>query len=309
MHEKVVITGGLGFIGSNLIEELSKKDFELTVFDNLSTGYMHNIEELKDKVNVVNGDIRKYDEIEKVLKDTKFVFNLAALSYVGESIKKPELYFDVNTNGTYNVLKACAKNSVGRYLFPSTCVVYGNSPTSPTPETESLNPTSPYGLSKVFGEYYAKYFFEQFGLETIVLRVFNAYGEKMKNRAISIFAEQMLNNISPTITGDGNQIRDFVHVDDIVQGFAKAMDAEKKCCGKQYNIGTGQGTSLNELLKKINKNLNLDIPIEYTGKASGEVDEIIADTELSKKELDFSAKISLDEGLKKYLRWVKLQKK
>ena len=305
MPEKVVITGGSGFIGSHLAEELLKLDFEVVVFDNFSTGNIDNLKEAKQLVKVVKGDIRNYQEIEKAVSGATFVFHLAALSYVGESIKIPESYNQVNIDGTLNVLKACRSNSVEKFIFPSTCIVYGNPSKSPTSENEPLNAHTPYGFTKVAGEFYSKFFYEVHGLQTICLRIFNAYGPRMRQRVINKFADLMLENKPPVINGNGEQKRDFIFVSDIVDGFVKAMKAKKMLAGKSFNIGTGESTNLKELVEKINYSLGTNIPIQFQKEVSGETDEIIADVTLAEKELGFSSKVGLDNGLKITMQWLK----
>ncbi|MFH1588825.1 MAG: NAD-dependent epimerase/dehydratase family protein [Candidatus Diapherotrites archaeon] len=310
MAEKIVVTGGAGFIGSNLIEALLKKgDYEITVFDNFSLGYMKNLEAVKDKIKIVKGDICNYEELEKALNGAKYVFHMAALSYVGESIRKPVEYNKTNIDGTLNVLMAAHKNNVQRVLFPSTCIVYGETKANPIAETEPMNPNTPYGLTKQAGEFYCKFFTEVHGLDTICLRIFNAYGPRMQNRVLSIFANLILENKQPIVSGDGKQSRDFVFVEDIVNGFLKAMDAEKKHAGKSFNIGTGKGIDLNQLIEKINDYLGTKIEGKHSKIATGEIDVILADTRVSEKELGFKSNFSFEEGLAKTLDWIKENKK
>ncbi len=305
MTEKVVVTGGAGFIGSHLVERLVKENFEVTVFDNFSTGFMQNLEKVKNEVKILKGDIRNFNEINNAVKDSKFVFHMAALSYVGESIKIPEAYNSVNIGGTLNVLKACHENSVERFLFPSTCIIYGEPEHDPTPETDPFKPNSPYGFTKVMGEFYAKFFNDVKGLPTICLRIFNAYGPRMKNRVISIFAEQILQGKAPSINGDGTQERDFVFVSDIVKGFIKAAKAPKNMDGKSFNIGTGESTTLNELVMKINELLETNVPLNHKENVATEIQKIIANTSLSKQALGFTAKTDFNSGMKKTIQTLK----
>lgn len=309
MSEKVVVTGGCGFIGSALAEALAEKGFKVTVFDNLSTGYLKNLENARDSIEFAEGDIRNYAEISNAVEGAKFVFHMAALSYVGESMKIPEAYNNVNIDGTLNVLKACKEQSVRRFLFPSTCIVYGNPLKNPVSESASCAPTSPYGLTKVVGEFFSKFYFEEHNLETIVLRIFNAYGPRMQKRVVSNFAIQLLDGTQPSINGNGLQQRDFIFVSDIVQGFLNSMDVGKKSCGKVFNIGTGKPATLNELVEKISKHYGLRIQPKHLPDVNGEIFRLLADTSLAKKELDFTAKTGLAKGLKLTLDWIKANRK
>ncbi len=306
MSEKIVVSGGAGFIGSNLIEKLIEENkFEITVIDNFSTGYKENLELVKDKIELIKADACSYKEIKNVFSDAKYVFHLAAFSYVGESIKKPLEYNRNNIDSLINVLNASKENSVEKVIFPSTCVVYGESKKIPIPESEYLNPNTPYGLTKQAGEFYCKFFTEVHDLNTVCLRIFNAYGPRMQSRVLSIFANLMLEDKQPYLSGDGKQSRDFVFVEDIVNGLIKAMNSGKKAKGKSYNIGTGKGTSLNELIEKINLVLDKNIKPIHGEVAAGEIDEIIADVSLAEKELGFKAEVDLNSGLKKTIDWLK----
>jgi len=306
MSEKIVVTGGAGFIGSNLIEKLlQEKDYEIIVLDNFSTGFKENLEKVKNKIKVIEGDICSLEQTTNALKETDYVFHLAAFSYVGESIKEPAKYNKENIDGTLNVLKAAKENSVKRVIFPSSCIVYGKTEKNPIPESEPLKPNTPYGLTKQVGEFYCKFFSEVHELDTVCLRIFNAFGPRMQSRVLSIFANLILQNKQPYVSGNGKQSRDFVFVGDIAEGLIKAMKAGKESKGKSYNIGTGKGTDLNELIEKINYVLGTNIKPEHGEIATGEIDSIIADISLAEKELDFKAKVDLNTGLKETIEWLK----
>ncbi len=306
MNERILITGGAGFIGSTLIEKLlEEKNYEITVFDDFSTGFKENLENVKNKIKVIQGNICNLQETSEALKEADYVFHLAAFSYVGESIKKPAEYNKNNIDGTLNVLKSAKENSVKRVIFPSSCVVYGKAQKIPIPESLPLKPNTPYGLTKQVGEFYCRFFTEVHELDTVCLRIFNAYGPRMQSRVLSIFANLIMQNKQPYVSGDGKQSRDFVFVEDIADGLIKAMKAGEKAKGKSYNIGTGKGINLNELIEKINQVLGKKIEPEHGETATGEIDSIIADTSMSEKELGFKTKIELDEGLKKTIEWMK----
>lgn len=295
--DKVLVTGGLGFIGSQLVEALVERNFQVSILDDFSLGFEKNIEKIKKEVEVIKGDVRNFSEVEKSVKDCKYVFHMSALSYVGESLKKPELYNEVNVEGTLNVLNASKLHNVERFVFPSTCVVYGNVP-CPIKEDSLVLPNSPYAITKAAGEYYCKFFTDVHGLDTICMRIFNAYGPRMNKRAISFFAEKLFANESPKVTGNGEQVRDFVFSSDIVDALIRAVNVPKKYVGNSYNVASGKGYSLNEVIALMNKVLGKNIAIEYVPEAKAEVFESIADTSLSKKHLGFEAKTSIEEGLK-----------
>ncbi|MDO8633682.1 MAG: SDR family NAD(P)-dependent oxidoreductase [archaeon] len=306
MSEKIVVTGGAGFIGSHIVEKLVGRGFEVSIFDNFSTGYIENIKSVKDRVKIVRGDIRCPEEVQKAVSGAKAVFHMAAFSYAEESIKKPEEYNRVNIDGTFNVLQACHKESVQRVIFPSTCLVYGaNAASGKLEESLPLNTTNPYGLTKVTGENYCRVFTEVYGLETVCYRIFNAYGPRMQNRVISKFAALMFQDKPPIINGNGEQKRDFIFVSDIVDGLITGIDAKKSQCGKSYNIGTGKGLNLKKLIKLMNMHMGKNVDAIYKDRVKGETDLIIADTALARKELGFAAKIGFNEGIKITMDWLK----
>lgn len=306
MNEKILVTGGAGFIGSFLVEKLVSLGKEVKVFDNFSTGSFENLSAVKDKIKVVKGDITKPKEIQNAAQDIDCVFHMAALSYAEESIANPREYNRVNIEGTFNTLEACRIRSVKRMVFPSTCLVYGpGTKKKKLSEELALNTTNPYGLTKATGEAYCRIFNELYSVETICLRIFNAYGPRMQNRVISKFAYLMFDNKPPVINGTGEQKRDFIYVSDIVEGILCGMHARKENCGKSYNIGTGKGLSLKEILAYMNGELHKKVPIEFRSRVLGETDVIIADTNLSKKEIGFSAKMPFDKGVKITMNWLK----
>lgn len=307
MQQKIIVTGGAGFIGSFLVESLVGMGHDVTVFDNFSTGHLENLSGVKDRIKIVRGDIREKEEIEKAFAGAKTVFHMAALSYAEESIQKPFEYNSVNVNGTLNVLEASKNMSVQRVVFPSTCLVYGNSKPGKLSEDLPLNVANPYGVTKAAGESYCRSFNEVYGLETICFRIFNAYGPRMKNRVISKFAKLMLEKKPPVINGTGKQKRDFIFVSDIVRGLLCGLDAKKSQCGKSYNIGTGKGLDLKEVLSLMNMNLGEKIAPVFNEMIKGETDIIIADTSLARKELGFLAKVEFEKGIKETMEWLKKQ--
>ena len=247
--EKVIVTGGAGFIGSHLVNELVKQGIKVTVLDNLSTGKKQNI---NPKAEFIECDIFKntYGDLDFLLNGADTVFHLAAKTAVQESIEKPSLYNNVNVVGTLNLLEAAAAMKVKRFVFSSSSSVYGDAK-SPTSETHPLNPISPYALSKLIGEQYCKLYSNIYDIDTVCLRYFNVYGDRMNNEGYKlvfpIFKEQMLNNKQLTINNDGKQRRDFIYVDDVVKANILAATDTDPLNGEVFNIGSGKNHSVNEI--------------------------------------------------------------
>ena len=247
--EKVIVTGGAGFIGSHLVNELVKQGIKVTVLDNLSTGKKQNI---NPKAEFIECDIFKntYGDLDFLLNGADTVFHLAAKTAVQESIEKPSLYNNVNVVGTLNLLEAAAAMKVKRFVFSSSSSVYGDAK-SPTSETHPLNPISPYALSKLIGEQYCKLYSNIYDIDTVCLRYFNVYGDRMNNEGYKlvfpIFKEQMLNNNPLTIHNDGKQRRDFIYVDDVVKANILAATDTDPLNGEVFNIGSGKNHSVNEI--------------------------------------------------------------
>lgn len=248
--QKVIVTGGAGFIGSNLVDKLINQNVEVIVIDNLSTGFEKNI---NPKAKLYKLDISKDIELLTIaMENADVVFHLAALARVQPSIEDPQTFNEVNVNGTLNVLFAAHKAGVKRVVYSASSSCYGNNKTFPTPETESTNPLSPYGLQKYVGEQYCKMFSEVYGLDTVSLRYFNVYGERMSfegayKLVIAVFAEQMMQGKPLTITNDGEQKRDFTYVGDVAEANILAALHKGKLKGESFNIGNGNNYSVNEI--------------------------------------------------------------
>lgn len=251
MDIKILITGGAGFIGSHLYRSL-QNDYSITVVDNLSTG---NIKNLPDNAKILIKDIN--DLIPKDLEKIDIAFHCAALARVQPSILDPIRYHKSNVSGTLNLLDCCVKAKVKRFIFSSSSSVYGDVDILPTPETAVKSPKSPYALQKLIGEFYCKIYSDLYDLDTVCLRYFNVYGENMPTTGsyrtcIGIFIDQKKNNLPLTITGDGEQKRDFTHVDDVVSANILAMNYSKKFNGECFNIGRGKNYSVNEIAEAFN---------------------------------------------------------
>lgn len=302
-NKKVVITGGCGFIGANLVYTLSKEN-EVVVIDDISTGKLENIDELikSQEITLVKGDIRDLDLLKRTFSNSDYVFHLASIPSVIMSVKEPELTNEVNVTGTMNVLIAAKDSGVKKVIFASSAAVYGNIPTVPLDEDMSPLPDSPYGAQKLGGEHYLRVFYEIYGISTTSLRFFNVFGPKQDPKSeyspvIPKFISCLAKNTPPVIFGDGNQTRDFIFVDDIVA--ANILAAENNASnGKSINIACGMETSVNDLALKIKDIMGKEIEPEHSEPKEGEIVRSLADISLAKTLLDFTPKFSLEDGLK-----------
>ena len=251
---RVLVTGGAGFIGSNLVDKLISDGHEVIVFDDLSTGREENI---NSKAKLFRFDISKEEFfdipiMEDIMTGVDVVFHMACLARVQPSIENPLLYHDKNVNGLVNMLEACRKYDVKRFIFSSSSSVYGDAEEVPTSENCKLNPMSPYAIHKLIGEQYCKLYSELYNIETVSLRYFNVYGDRQPTEGayclvMGIFAGQMLKGAPMTIRGDGEQRRDFTYVDDVVDANIKCMDYPLELNGDVFNIGNGDNLSVSDI--------------------------------------------------------------
>lgn len=320
MKLNVLVTGGAGFIGSNLTEELLKLGHKVCVLDNFSTGKRENIDQLLSNFNknfidehfkLVEGDIRDLELCKEVCARVNYVFHQAALGSVPRSIKYPLLYEDVNIKGTLNMLEAAKISGVKRFVYASSSSVYGDSTVLPKKEGEEGVPLSPYALTKKVNELYALNYYQIYGLETIGLRYFNVFGPRQDPfsqyaAVIPKFVSMLLKGESPTINGDGEFSRDFTYVENVVQAnINAAFYAHEDACGKNYNVACGKRTTLNQLYGEILKCLKLDIKPIYGCERAGDVPHSLADISMSKKYLNYRPEVSFEEGLEKAMHWYK----
>ena len=249
--QKVVVTGGAGFIGSNLVDFLIEQGLHVIIIDNLSTGQVENI---NPDAEFIHADLSEVSVtyLTEVMQDVDVVFHLAALARVQPSIEDPYTFNRVNVNSTLKVLMAANSAGVKRVVYSASSSAYGDAIEFPTPETHGTNPLSPYGLQKLIGEQYCKMFSEVYGLDTVSLRYFNVYGERMATEGayclvMGIFAKQMQNGQPLTITNDGEQRRDFTYVADVVQANWLAATHQTSLGGEVFNVGNGKNYSVNEV--------------------------------------------------------------
>ena len=307
INKKVIITGGAGFIGSNLAENLSKNYKEVIIIDNLYTGKIENIKDIIENKNVkfIKGSISDINLLKNTFKKTDYIFHLAAIASVSKSIKDPIQTIDVNVNGTLNVLLAAKQNNVKKVIFSSSCAVYGNPNYFPIDEAAETKPLSPYAASKLIGEYYCDFFSKKFNLSTISLRYFNIYGPKQdpENEYAAVipkFICRVINNKSPIINGNGEQTRDFTYVNDVIK--ANILAAKSKSNGF-YNIGYGKKLSVNSLAELILKIFNKKIQVKHNKPLIGEIQNSQANIKKAEDTIKYKPKYSLEEGLKETCDW------
>ena len=295
---KILVTGGAGFIGSHITEYLVQRGDDVTVLDNLNTGRKENLAKINDKINFVNGDIRDSQLLEKLVSDTAGVFHEAALASVQDSFNMKDEYFDVNVNGTENIFKL-AKEYEFKIVYASSSSVYGNPKKIPITENDDRKPINPYAQTKLDDEVLAKKYSEM-GVRVIGLRYFNVFGPRQSKEyagVIKLFLEKIKQKIPPKINGDGSQIRDFVHIDDVVMANILAMDSNIK--HEFFNVGTGNSISILELANAIIRASSLSLEPIHGPELSGDVKATQADITLIRKLLNWEPTIRLDDWVTK----------
>jgi UDP-N-acetylglucosamine/UDP-N-acetylgalactosamine 4-epimerase len=307
---KYIVTGCLGFIGSNLVERLLTLEHTVVGLDNKSTGFIENIAVAVTHplFTFVEGDIRDIETCHSVCRGADFVLHQAALGSVPRSIEHPLLYNDNNITGTLNMLIAARDAKVKRMVLASSSSVYGDTPTLPKIETMVPRPKSPYAISKMATEYYAKVFNDVYGLQTVSLRYFNVFGPKQTPNSqyaavIPKFVTSFLNNIPPTIFGDGSQTRDFTFIDNVIQANLNSCIAPDESCGLAYNIGCGDRISLNQLASDIKEITESTAAVIYASPRAGDVKDSLASIDLSTAGLNLTDRVSLREGLRTTINW------
>ncbi len=301
-----LITGGCGFIGSHVAEALVKQKHTVFIYDNLSSGYKHNIEGFMDKITFIEADIRDVQALTSAMQGVDYVFHEAALVSVFDSVERPKENHEINITGTFNVLSAAKKSGVKRVVAASSSAVYGNDPVLPKTEDMIPSPESPYALAKITMEYYMHVFAELYGLETVVLRFFNVYGPRqdpssMYSGVISRFSDDIFAGRKPTVFGDGLQTRDFIFVKDVVDANLLAMNSQTPGKGEIFNVATGCNTSLLELLENLKDLTGKDVEPRFKDYRKGDIRHSVADISRSRHELGFSPCYNLREGLSKLL--------
>jgi len=308
MEAKYLVTGGAGFIGSNIVHSLVKKKLPVRIIDNLSTGKMDNLANLSNKIHLIEGDICDLATVRMAMKGIEYVFHQAALPSVPRSIENPLASNETNIKGTLNILIASRDSQVKRVIYAGSSSVYGDTPVLPKKEDMPPYPLSPYAVTKLAGEYYCKIFCSIYGLETIILRYFNVFGPRQDPKSqysavIPKFIQALLTDKTPTIYGNGGQTRDFTFVENVVYANILASQAEKTH-GETINVATGSRININQLLEILNKITGKNISQKYKPARKGDVLHSLADISKAKRILEYTPKISLKEGLTNTVRWM-----
>jgi nucleoside-diphosphate-sugar epimerase len=299
---KILVTGGAGFIGSHLVDALVRQGHRIIVFDNLSSGKLSNLADVESHVEFVKGDIRDLDLLIKIFKGCDLVYHMAAMVSVDQTVKEPVTSSQINDTGTLNVLEACRKDKVRRFVFSSSSAIYGDTPGLPKHEKMGSKPQSPYAVQKITGENYAFIYNALYGVETVCLRYFNVFGPRQDpsspySGVISIFMNKAAAKESPYIYGDGDQTRDFIFVADVV--LANLLAAKiKEPSGMAINIGTGRQISINQLWELICRINNIRILPQYASPRKGDIKHSVASIETAKTIMDFSPRYFIETGLK-----------
>lgn len=298
---KALVTGGAGFIGSHIVDRLLKDGHDVVVLDNFSTGHRSNLPD-HSRLMIIDGDISSYDTVKKYMNGIDWVFHKAAVASVPKTINDPVGSSLINYQGTLHLLEAAKQNHVKRFVFASSAALYGDELTLPKVETMCPVTLSPYAVDKLASEYACGMYTRLYGLETVCLRYFNVYGPRQDpsspySGVISIFTDKLKNKETPTIFGDGEQIRDFVYISDIVEANMKTV-SEECCAGQYYNIATGEKITLNNLLKILCEIYNVDFNVSYSEVRQGDIKESYASIGKAKSSLKWNPLVELNQGLK-----------
>ena len=301
----VLVTGGAGFIGSNLTEALLQRGHFVRVLDDFSTGKRENLILNKEypSPEIVKGDIRDLHTCQKAIMGMEYIFHQAALPSVQRSVEDPKTSNEVNTGGTLNILLVAREEKVKRVIYASSSSIYGDTPTLPKHEEMTSDPLSPYALQKYIGEQYCRLFYQLYGLETISLRYFNIFGPKQDpnsiySAVIPKFIDALLHDRPPIIFGDGEQSRDFTYIENVVQANLLAMSA-KHVQGEVVNIACGKRTSLNHLLNVLKRILESKLTPLYQEPRQGDVKHSLADIRRGKEILNYEPTVGVEMGLEK----------
>jgi UDP-glucose 4-epimerase len=302
---RALVTGGAGFIGSHITDRLLAQGHDVRILDNFTTGKRENLSHVAGQVEIVEGDVRDAEAVERAAAGCELVFHEAAIVSVPYSVEHPRETHDVNIMGTLNVLLAAKSQGVRRVVFASSAAIYGDEPTLPKTEAMLPAPISPYGVEKLTSEHYLRTFTRLYGVETVALRYFNVFGPRQDpsspySGVISVFVTRILGGKGIAIFGDGKQTRDFVYVGNVAQANVLAATA-KDAPGRVYNVACGKETTLLELAEHLARAAGQRPSIELLAPRAGDIKSSLADISLAKADLGYAPEVGLEEGLGRLL--------
>ena len=305
--KKALVTGGAGFIGSHLSENLVAKGCRVTVLDNFSSGRRTNLSRVIADIELIEGDIRDLQAVERAAKECEVVFHLAAVVSVPQTVTQPLTSAMVNDLGTLHILEAARNAGSGAVVLASSSAVYGDDPGLPKRENMIPKPLSPYAVQKITGEYYARVYHDLYGIDTASLRFFNVFGPRQDpsspySGVISIFMSKAVAQTGPIIYGDGTQSRDFVYVSDVVRAMIGAATT-KVAAGRSINVGSGTSIDINRLWRTIAGMAGISIVPRYAPPRAGDIIASVASVDTAESLLGFKTEVSLEDGLERTFRW------
>jgi len=305
-----LVTGGGGFIGSNLVEALLERGHAVRVLDNFSTGKRENLQALKDKINLIEGDLTQLEDVRCAVEDMDIVLHHGAIASVPRSVEDPIGCNAANVNATLNVLVASHDAHVKRVVFASSSSIYGDQdPEAPKVETMLPKPISPYGVAKMAAESYCQVFYQVYGLETVALRYFNVFGprqdpQSMYAAVIPRFITALLHGEAPTIYGDGEQTRDFTYVGNVIAGNLRAAEAPANMvAGQIFNLAAGGQTSLNDLVDVLHEVIGSNVKPDYVAARAGDIKHSKADIKKAEQQMGYTPENSFLEGIRQTVDW------
>ncbi len=310
LTSKILVTGGAGFIGSNLADGLIQQGAKVVIIDNLVTGFRENLEEIQGNFEFIEGDLNDDSALKKAIENVEIVFHQAALPSVPRSVENPEETHQACVNATFNLLLKAKENNVRRLIYAASSSAYGNQEVLPKVETMKPEPLSPYAAAKLMGEYYCSVFNEVYDIETISLRYFNVFGPRQNpssfySGVISRFIDALMSGETPVIFGDGEQSRDFTYIANVVDANIKAAQTNKGF-GEAINTANGEIITLNELFETLKKITGKeDVQIDYQEERKGDVKHSQADNSKAIEIYGYEKLIGLEEGLQKTIDWWK----
>jgi nucleoside-diphosphate-sugar epimerase len=304
---RCLVTGGAGFIGSHTVDELVRRGHSVVVLDDLSSSKEDNLAEIRNKITFIKGSITDIEVVRKTMHEAEYVLHLAARTSVPRSVKDPIETNKINIDGTLNVLVAAKELKVKRVVFAASSSAYGETPTLPKIETMQPQPISPYGVTKYVGELYGQTFGRCYGLENVALRYFNIFGPRQDpsspySGVLAKFCTAFLEDTQPLVFGDGEQTRDFTFVENAVQANLLACEAPN-VSGKVFNVGTGGRTSLNAVLRALEKITGKTLEAKYDPPRDGDIRDSQADISQAKEFLGYDPQVSFEEGLTRTFEW------